>query len=269
MTAAASLRRCVCRHSGRARHTDPESSDVQPIRTQRRGASTAALCACSARTVLQSVRAEPFDTLGTGPSTHERNYRLTSLLSSPNPQAPAIAHLKRKHGVAFWAHRYGNAVEYTHDEKLDLLGPETIRSHCTGISERATGIMRDTGRMPRTTRRAGRIYTYPGRRPAGADRCRRRRDARVGLAFDAQRRPLPRDESRERPAAASISRTPASCRRAKRSRCDDRRLHGRSGSARRARRHRAADAQPGAVLGRVTVVNVRLPARARESRGWR
>jgi cytosine/adenosine deaminase-related metal-dependent hydrolase len=60
---------------------------------------------------------------------------------------------------------YGNAVEYTHDEKLGLLGPDTILSHCTGISERAIGIMRDTGTHAAHHPRAGRIYTYPGRCP--------------------------------------------------------------------------------------------------------
>jgi cytosine/adenosine deaminase-related metal-dependent hydrolase len=80
-------------------------------------------------------------------------------------QAEAIAHLKKKHGVMFWTHMYGNAVEYTYDEKLDLLGPDTVLSHCTGISERAIGIMRDTGTHAAHHPRAGRIYTYPGRCP--------------------------------------------------------------------------------------------------------
>jgi 5-methylthioadenosine/S-adenosylhomocysteine deaminase len=80
-------------------------------------------------------------------------------------QAEAIRHLKAKHGVTFWTHMYGNAVEYTHDEKLGLLGPDTILSHCTGISERAIGIMRDTGTHAAHHPRAGRIYTYPGRCP--------------------------------------------------------------------------------------------------------
>jgi len=80
-------------------------------------------------------------------------------------QAEAIAHLQKKHKVTFWTHMYGNAVEYAHDEKLGLLGPDTILSHCTGISERAIGIMRDTGTHAAHHPRAGRIYTYPGRCP--------------------------------------------------------------------------------------------------------
>ena len=80
-------------------------------------------------------------------------------------QAEAIAHLQKKHGVTFWTHMYGNAVEYAHDEKLGLLGPHTILSHCTGISGRAIGIMRDTGTHAAHHPRAGRIYTYPGRCP--------------------------------------------------------------------------------------------------------
>lgn len=80
-------------------------------------------------------------------------------------QAEAILHLQKKHGVIFWTHMYGNAVEYAHDEKLGLLGPQTILSHCTGISEQAIGIMRDTGTHAAHHPRAARIYTYPGRCP--------------------------------------------------------------------------------------------------------
>jgi cytosine/adenosine deaminase-related metal-dependent hydrolase len=80
-------------------------------------------------------------------------------------QAEAILHLKKKHGVMFWTHMYGNAVEYAHDEKLGLLGPDTVLSHCTGISERAIGIMRDTGTHGAHHPRAARIFTYPGRCP--------------------------------------------------------------------------------------------------------
>jgi imidazolonepropionase-like amidohydrolase len=80
-------------------------------------------------------------------------------------QAEAIRHLQKQHGVTFWTHMYGNAIEYAHDERLDLLGPDTILSHCTGISERAIGIMRDTGTHAAHHPRAARIYTYPGRCP--------------------------------------------------------------------------------------------------------
>jgi 5-methylthioadenosine/S-adenosylhomocysteine deaminase len=80
-------------------------------------------------------------------------------------QAEANLHLQKKHGVTFWTHAYGNAIEYAHDEKLGLLGPHTILSQCTGISERAIGIMRDTGTHAAHHPRAARIYTYPGRCP--------------------------------------------------------------------------------------------------------
>ena len=80
-------------------------------------------------------------------------------------QAEAILHLQKKHRVTFWTHMYGNAIEYAHDEKLGMLGPDTILSHCTGISERAIGIMRDTGTHAAHHPRAARIYTYPGRCP--------------------------------------------------------------------------------------------------------
>jgi 5-methylthioadenosine/S-adenosylhomocysteine deaminase len=80
-------------------------------------------------------------------------------------QAEAILHLQKKHGVIFWTHMYGNSIEYAHDERLGLLGPDTVLSHCTGISERAIGIMRDTGTHAAHHPRAARIYTYPGRCP--------------------------------------------------------------------------------------------------------
>ena len=80
-------------------------------------------------------------------------------------QAEAILHLKKKHGVMFWTHMYGNAIEYAHDEKLGLLGPDTVLSHCTGISERSIGILRDTGTHAAHHPRAARIFTYPGRCP--------------------------------------------------------------------------------------------------------
>jgi 5-methylthioadenosine/S-adenosylhomocysteine deaminase len=80
-------------------------------------------------------------------------------------QAEAIRDLMRKHDVGFWTHMYGNAIEYAHDEKLDLLGPRTILSHCTDISERSIKIMGETGTHAAHHPRAARIYTYPGRCP--------------------------------------------------------------------------------------------------------
>lgn len=80
-------------------------------------------------------------------------------------QAEAIRDLQKKHRVTFWTHMYGNAIEYTHDENLDLLGPMTVLSHCTGISDRAIAIIRETGSHAAHHPRAARIYTYPGRCP--------------------------------------------------------------------------------------------------------
>ncbi|MCG6122549.1 MAG: amidohydrolase family protein [Microvirga sp.] len=80
-------------------------------------------------------------------------------------QAEASRHLMEKHDVGFWTHAYGNAVEYAHDEKLGLLGPRSILSHCTDINERAIGILRDTGTSVAHHPRAARIYTAPGRCP--------------------------------------------------------------------------------------------------------
>ena len=80
-------------------------------------------------------------------------------------QAEAIRHLQSRYHVTFWTHMYGNAVEFAYDQKLGLLGPDTVLSHCTGISDRAIQIMRETGAHAAHHPRAGRIYTYPGRAP--------------------------------------------------------------------------------------------------------
>jgi 5-methylthioadenosine/S-adenosylhomocysteine deaminase len=80
-------------------------------------------------------------------------------------QAEAIRDLMTKHDVGFWTHMYGNAIEYAHDEKLGLLGPKTILSHCTDINARSIAIMRETGTHAAHHPRAARIYTYPGRCP--------------------------------------------------------------------------------------------------------
>jgi 5-methylthioadenosine/S-adenosylhomocysteine deaminase len=80
-------------------------------------------------------------------------------------QAEAIRDLMTKHDVGFWTHMYGNAIEYAYDEKLGLLGPKTILSHCTDISERSIRIMAETGTHAAHHPRANRLYTYPGRCP--------------------------------------------------------------------------------------------------------
>ena len=80
-------------------------------------------------------------------------------------QAETVRYLMSKYKVGFWTHMYGNAVEYAHDHKLDLLGPTTILSHCTGIPERAIDIMRETGTSAGHQPRISRIYGYPGRCP--------------------------------------------------------------------------------------------------------
>ncbi len=80
-------------------------------------------------------------------------------------QAETVRYLMDKYKVGFWTHMYGNAVEYAHDHKFDLLGPNTILSHCTGISDRAIAIMRETGTSGAHHPRVSRIYAYPGRCP--------------------------------------------------------------------------------------------------------
>jgi 5-methylthioadenosine/S-adenosylhomocysteine deaminase len=80
-------------------------------------------------------------------------------------QAEASRHLMQKHDVGFWTHANGNAVEYAYDEKLGLLGPRSILSHCTDINARSIDILRETGTHVAHHPRAARIYSTPGRCP--------------------------------------------------------------------------------------------------------
>jgi 5-methylthioadenosine/S-adenosylhomocysteine deaminase len=80
-------------------------------------------------------------------------------------QAEAIGDLMRRYDVGFFTHMYGNAIEYAHDEKLGLLGPRAILSHCTGISDRSIAIMKETGSHAAHHPRAARMYSFPGRCP--------------------------------------------------------------------------------------------------------
>lgn len=80
-------------------------------------------------------------------------------------QAEASLYLMQKYDVGFWTHAYGNAVEFAHDENLGLLGPRTVLSHCTDISERAIQILAETGTHVAHHPRAARIYSSPGRAP--------------------------------------------------------------------------------------------------------
>jgi 5-methylthioadenosine/S-adenosylhomocysteine deaminase len=80
-------------------------------------------------------------------------------------QAEAAVALMRKHDVGFWTHMYGNSIEYAFDHDLGLLGPRSLLSHCTGVSQRSIDIMRETGSSCAHHPRAARLYSYPGRCP--------------------------------------------------------------------------------------------------------
>jgi cytosine/adenosine deaminase-related metal-dependent hydrolase len=75
-------------------------------------------------------------------------------------QAEAIRHLMQKHKVPFWTHAYGNAIEFAYDEKLGLLGPDTILSHCTDLPERAISILKETGTSVGHQPRIGRVINH-------------------------------------------------------------------------------------------------------------
>jgi 5-methylthioadenosine/S-adenosylhomocysteine deaminase len=80
-------------------------------------------------------------------------------------QAEASRHLMQKHDVGFWTHAYGNAIEYAHDERLGLLGPRSVLSHCNDINERSIAILAETGTHVAHHPRAARMYSSPGRCP--------------------------------------------------------------------------------------------------------
>lgn len=75
-------------------------------------------------------------------------------------QAEAMRHLMEKHKVPFWTHAYGNAVEFAYDEDLGLLGPNTILSHCTDLSQRSVEILRETGTSVGHQPRIGRVISH-------------------------------------------------------------------------------------------------------------
>lgn len=80
-------------------------------------------------------------------------------------QAEAVRDLMVRHDVGFFTHMYGNSIEFAYDEKLGLLGPKSILSHCTDISPRSIEILRETGSNAAHHPRTGRIYSNPGRCP--------------------------------------------------------------------------------------------------------
>lgn len=80
-------------------------------------------------------------------------------------QAEAMRDLLGRYGVGFFTHVYGNAIDYAYDEKLGLLGPRSIMSHCTGISARSLDILKETGSHVGHHPRAARYYSFPGHCP--------------------------------------------------------------------------------------------------------
>jgi cytosine/adenosine deaminase-related metal-dependent hydrolase len=75
-------------------------------------------------------------------------------------QAEAMRALMQKHKVTFWTHAYGNAIEFAYDEKLGLLGPDTILSHCTDLPARAISILKETGTSVGHQPRIGRVIKH-------------------------------------------------------------------------------------------------------------
>lgn len=62
------------------------------------------------------------------------------------------------------AHAYGPTIKHTR-EISDLLGPDVVLAHCTGISEEEIQILKDTGTHAAHCPRARRIYSFNARCP--------------------------------------------------------------------------------------------------------
>jgi cytosine/adenosine deaminase-related metal-dependent hydrolase len=75
-------------------------------------------------------------------------------------QADALRGLMEKYDVGYWCHAYGNAIEYAYDHGFGLLGPKSILSHCSGISQRTIELLAETGTSVNHCPRARRLYRY-------------------------------------------------------------------------------------------------------------
>lgn len=75
-------------------------------------------------------------------------------------QAEGLRALMERYDVGYWCHAYGNAIEYAYDQGLGLLGPKSILSHCSGISQRSIEILAETGTHVNHNPRARRLYLY-------------------------------------------------------------------------------------------------------------
>ncbi|MCC7105089.1 MAG: amidohydrolase family protein [Chloroflexi bacterium] len=76
------------------------------------------------------------------------------------PQAVALRALMDKYDLGFWCAAYGNAIEYAYDDNLGLLGPRTILSHVSGISQRSIDILAETDTRVGHHPRARRLFEY-------------------------------------------------------------------------------------------------------------
>ncbi|MCC7106336.1 MAG: amidohydrolase family protein, partial [Chloroflexi bacterium] len=80
-------------------------------------------------------------------------------------QAEAMRGLMEKYDLGFWTNIYGEAVEFAVDNDLGLLGPKTILSHASDVTERGINLIAERGCHIAYSPRARRVYSFPGRCP--------------------------------------------------------------------------------------------------------
>jgi cytosine/adenosine deaminase-related metal-dependent hydrolase len=75
-----------------------------------------------------------------------------------------LRRIANQHKTGIHTHAYGPTIKHTH-EISDLLGPDVVLAHCTGIAEEEMQILKDTGAHVAHCPRARRIYSFNARCP--------------------------------------------------------------------------------------------------------
>ncbi len=73
-----------------------------------------------------------------------------------------LRRIANQYGTGIHAHAYGPTIRYTRDIS-DLLGPDVVLAHCTGLSDEELHILKDTGTHAAHCPRARRMYSFNAR----------------------------------------------------------------------------------------------------------
>ena len=94
------------------------------------------------------------------PSIHDPMFK-PEYIKYSKKQAKTIKQIMDKYGVGFHAHAYGGVVKWCH-EQLDILGPNVLLAHCTGLSKQEIRYLAETDTKVNHNPTARRIYSFPG-----------------------------------------------------------------------------------------------------------